>query len=176
MAAEPGAAKSEVDKITELSGRWNGFSQPADPNKGNTSWADTTINFNEDPLYPGMLKISGRGSSVLQGEPIQFGLSGVVDSSTGVFQLFKAHTGRFVHTIAYDGIIYPNADPPTMNGGFSSKDQFGEPSRGSIELKKGDPNQPGSRGGSRKTRQRSCRNLKTCKTRRTRRTRRKHRR
>ena len=188
MSAEPGAAQSEVDKIAALSGIWNGFSAAADPSKDPTQWTNTIINFIADPLYPGMLKISGRGISQFQGQNINFGLSGKIDSHTHAFELYKTHTGRFTHTIVFNGDIYPDAEPPTMNGGFASLDLFKHPSKGNIELKRvspsvpsaapfvapfvaaaaADPNQPGSSGsfgGSRKSRQKRRRSHRSRRTR-----------
>jgi hypothetical protein len=100
---------SHVHSIASLSGRWTGFSKPADASKPPTEWANTFVNFDATPESPGILNISGRGSSLFQGEEIHFHLVGTVDSRTFAFELFKTHTGRFVHTLVYRGVLDPTA-------------------------------------------------------------------
>jgi len=124
---KPGMASSQstnIDKIRNMSGRWTGSSRPADASTPPTEWANTNINFDIDPASPGILTISGRGSSLFKGEEIHFHLTGTVDSRTLAFELFKTHTGRFTHTLVYRGLL--DLDTHTLSGSFA---------QGSVELK-----------------------------------------
>jgi len=116
--------QSNMDKIHNMSGRWTGFSRPADASKPPTEWANTIVNFDATPASPDILTISGKGSSLFQGEEIHFHLTGTVDSRTLAFELFKTHTGRFVHTLVYRGQL--DLATHTLSGSFAG---------GSVELK-----------------------------------------
>lgn len=116
--------QSNKTKIESMSGQWSGFSKPADVSKQPTEWANTEIYFNEKPGDPNILMISGKGSSLFQGEEIHFHLTGTVDSHTLAFELFKTHTGRFQHTLVYRGLLDLNTH--TLSGSFAG---------GSVTLK-----------------------------------------
>jgi len=111
------SSQSPKDKILAMSGKWTGFSKPSDASKPPTEWANTIVNFEENPEDPNKLTISGRGSSLFQGEEIHFHLAGTVDTKSFAFELFKTHTGRFVHTLIYRGVMDP--DVPVMSGSFA---------------------------------------------------------
>ena len=111
------SSQSPKDKILAMSGKWTGFSKPSDASKPPTEWANTIVNFAENPEDPNKLTISGRGSSLFQGEEIHFHLAGTVDTKSFAFELFKTHTGRFVHTLVYRGVMDP--DVPVMSGSFA---------------------------------------------------------
>jgi hypothetical protein len=110
-------SQSPKGKIQAMSGRWTGSSRPYDPSKPPTEWENTIVNFEETRNAPGILTISGRGSSLFQGEQIHFHLVGTVDTKTFAFELFKTHTGRFVHTLVYRGAMDP--DVPVLSGSFA---------------------------------------------------------
>ena len=103
---------SHVGSIARLSGRWTGFSKPTDASKPSTEWTNTIINFDATTESPGILNISGRGSSLFQGEEIDFHLVGTVDSRSFAFELFKTYTGRFAHVLVYRGFIDPTTQVP----------------------------------------------------------------
>ena len=117
-------SSSNIDKIRNMSGSWTGSSRPTDLSKPPTEWIGTIVNFDVDPASPGILTISGRGSSLFQGEQIHFHLTGTVDSRTLAFELFKTHTGRFTHTLVYRGQL--DLATHTLSGSFA---------QGSVELK-----------------------------------------
>lgn len=136
--------ESVIFDYSYMSGKWTGFSKPADASKPRTEWANTIIHFIAKPEDPTIFDISGRGSSLFQGEEIHFHLVGTVDARAKTFELFKTHTGRFVHTLVYRGNIDP--DKQILSGSFAG---------GTLELRK--INENARLGGSRKTRQKSRR-------------------
>ena len=136
--------ESVIFDYSTMSGRWTGFSKPADKSKPPTEWANTTIYFIAKPESPTIFEISGKGISPFQGEKIYFYLTGTVDAKANTFELYKTHTGRFTHTLVYRGDINPYNQ--ILSGSFA---------QGTLELRK--INENARSGGSRKTRQKSRR-------------------